>query len=81
MQHLLRAEIMFEHVIGCSKRLVHIATTQMEIQRNVGAAFVFEMFEIGKGARGLKHFVHYSCGRHRFNFVEHRRQFVVFSAD
>ena len=62
---------MFEHVIGRSKRLIDITTTQMKIQRNIGAAFVFEMLEIGKGARGLKHFVHYSFGSHRFNFVKH----------
>ena len=78
MQHLLGAEAVLEHMIGFSEGLLHISATQMEIQRDVGVAFVFEMFQVGKGARRLQHLVHHGFRVHRLDFVEHRRQFFVF---
>ncbi len=78
MQALLGLEGVLEHMRGAGHRLVDIAAAQVIIERDVGAAAAFEMFQIGKSAGRAQHVVHQNIRRHRLDLVIDRRKFFIF---
>ena len=81
MQAFLRAKCVLEHVRGIREGLVHIAATQLGIEREIGVFLSLEVLEVGKTSCRLELVVHVHRRSHRLDFVVDCGQFLVFGDD